>query len=169
VSNRKDRERRERRARERLARGKPPPEPSPPEPPAPEPERPTPKGVFPNPATQFPPGQTGNPAGYSHRGRLNRAVNRLLNKPGLEDDVATTVVAMTLGTKLKDRDPKIEWWRELRSLIEGPEPRVFVHKNVDANIEPMTQETNGQMDAATAERVMLAAAPEAVPDLEDEG
>jgi hypothetical protein len=166
VSNRKDRERRQRRARERLARGKPPePTPVPPAEAAPEPERP--KGVFPNPATQFSPGQTGNPAGYSHRGRLNRAVNRLLNKPGLEDDVATTVVAMTLGTKLKDRDPRIEWWRELRSLIEGPEPRVLIHKNVDASIEPAVEETNGQMDAATAERVMLAAAPEAIPDLED--
>jgi hypothetical protein len=64
-------------------------------------------------------GQSGNPEGYSRGRRVADALHRALNKRGLLDDVATTVIAMALGQKIANRTPHLEWFRELRDMIDG--------------------------------------------------
>jgi hypothetical protein len=114
---------------------------------------------FPNVEQQFRPGQTGNPAGYSRRRRLADAFHRALNKPGLEDDIATTVIAMSLGQKIPNRTPNVMWFRELRDMVDGS-PRLREREAPDATVETI--------DPAVVERMLAAADPETIPVLEED-
>jgi hypothetical protein len=105
------------------------------------------------------PGQSGNPDGYSRGRRVADALHRALNKRGLLDDVATTVIAMALGQKIANRTPHLEWFRELRDMIDGP-PR-----SREGEAPDTTEET---IDPAVAERLMAAADPGNLPLLEED-
>jgi hypothetical protein len=138
--------------------------PSEPQPP-PEPETPPVAGRapgFPNIEQQFRPGQTGNPDGYSRRWRIADAFHRALNKPGLEDDIATTAIAMALGQKIPNRTPDLLWFREVRDMVDGS-PRLRDREAPDA--PDATEET---IDPAVITRMLAAADPETIPVLEDD-
>ena len=87
---------------------------------------------FPNPATQFKPGQTGNPGGHSQGRRVTTALIKLLEAAGgLDDDLARTIIAMATGRKamLSDakedggkRTPDISFMRLLVERLEGKVP-----------------------------------------------
>jgi hypothetical protein len=104
-------------------------------------------------------GQSGNPGGYSRGRRVADALHRALNKHGLLDDVATTVIAMALGQKIANRTPHLEWFRELRDMIDGS-PRLRECEAPDT-----TEET---IDPAVIERMLAAADPGTIPVLEDD-
>jgi hypothetical protein len=114
---------------------------------------------FPNVEQQFRPGQSGNPDGYSRRRRIADALHRALNKHGLEDEVANTVIAMALGQKIANRTPDLMWFRELRDMVDGS-PRYRERECPDtAYVE---------IDPAVAERILAAADPQNLPELDEE-
>jgi hypothetical protein len=117
---------------------------------------------FPNIEQQFRPGQTGNPDGYSRRRRIADAFHRALNKPGLEDDIATTAIAMALGQKIPNRTPDLLWFREVRDMVDGS-PRLRDREAPDA--PDATEET---IDPAVITRMLAAADPETIPVLEED-
>jgi hypothetical protein len=90
---------------------------------------------FPNPDTQFKPGQSGNPGGHSSGRRLASAIIRLLDEKGLDRDVALTLIAKALGrldildSKIPDgkggfrvekRTPDFAWFKQLMDVVDGP-------------------------------------------------
>jgi hypothetical protein len=119
-----------------------------------------------NPETQWKPGQAPNPNGYSRGRRIADALHRALDKRGLDDDVATTVIAMALGQKLGDRVPHLEWFRELRSMIDGPNERIERTSSNDTtvNVVAVSSASTSTIDPAVAERVMAAAEPDVTID-----
>jgi hypothetical protein len=114
---------------------------------------------FPNVAQQFRLGQSGNPDGYSRRRRIADALHRALNKHGLEDEVANTVIAMALGQKIANRTPDLMWFRELRDMVDGS-PRFRERESADT--------TDFAIDPAVIERMMAAADPQNLPELDEE-
>jgi hypothetical protein len=163
--NRKDKRRVARLRMEELHAGKKATRPPPPEPVAetqPELET-TPEADrapgFPNVEQQFRPGQTGNPNGYSRGRRITDALHRALNKRGLLDDIATTMIAMALGQKIANRTPDLMWLREVRDMVDGS-PRLRDRDAPDATVETI--------DPAVAARMMAAADPENLPLLEED-
>ena len=169
--NRKDKRRVARLRMEELHAGKkatrpPPPEPVPetPSEPQPPPEPETPPVVdratgFPNIEQQFRPGQTGNPEGYSRGRRITDALHRALNKRGLLDDIATTMIAMALGQKIANRTPDLMWLREVRDMVDGS-PRLRDRDAPDATVETI--------DPAVAARMLAAADPETLPMFDED-
>ncbi|MHB8397322.1 MAG: hypothetical protein ACYDCI_00085 [Candidatus Limnocylindrales bacterium] len=105
---------------------------------------------FPNPDTQFKPGQSGNPGGHSSTRRLASAIIRLLDEEGLDRDVALTLVAKALGRKdiLKDRAPDYVWFRELLDRVDGP---------LNARSDDPAPTTAVSIDPDVAVRIMQAA------------
>jgi hypothetical protein len=77
---------------------------------------------FPNPDTQFRPGASGNPGGFSGGRRIGNAINRLLDEKKLDAEIALTLVAKALGRKnlLNGREPEYPWFRELLDRVDGP-------------------------------------------------
>jgi hypothetical protein len=117
---------------------------------------------FPNVEQQFRPGQTGNPDGYSRGRRIADAVHRALNKRGLLDDLATTMIAMALGQKIANRTPDLQWFREVRDMVDGS-PRLRDREAPDA-----AESTDETIDPAVIERMLAAADPDTIPELEDD-
>jgi hypothetical protein len=115
---------------------------------------------FPNVEQQFRPGQSGNPDGYSRQRRIADALHRALNKDGLEDEVANTVIAMALGQKIANRTPDLMWFRELRDMVDGS-PRYRERESPDTN--------HVAIDPAVAKRILAAADPRTIPELDEDG
>jgi hypothetical protein len=73
---------------------------------------------FPNKETQWKPGQSGNPAGYSKKRRgLTDEIIRLVEEKGLEDALVRAGVAAALRGDFN-------FWRYIFERIDGPLPRV---------------------------------------------
>ncbi len=75
---------------------------------------------FPNPDTQFKPGYSGNPAGYSRRRRIADAVINLVDAdPSRSKELGLIVWMMATGQpdKLQGRTPDLGWFKELRSIL----------------------------------------------------
>lgn len=85
---------------------------------------------FPNPDTQFKPGQTGNPTGYSRARRISAMVEQLIDEHGLTREFALTWIAKALGREelLLDkktgeaRKPEFAWFASLIDRVEGKVP-----------------------------------------------
>ena len=78
--------------------------------------RPTPKPE--NLRPPWPPGTSGNPAGYSRGRRISDAIERLIEEMALDREFGTTAIAMALGKKymlkrkVKDPETGEEIWFE---------------------------------------------------------
>lgn len=87
-------------------------------------------GSFPNPETQFKPGQSGNPTGTSKRRRVFAALEKLLDEtvPEGADLIAKTIFAKAVGLRrlLKDdredggyREPDLRYLELIIERLEG--------------------------------------------------
>jgi hypothetical protein len=102
---------------------------------------------FPNPETQWKPGESGNPAGYARRRRIADAIGRLIDDQKLDRTIALTAIAMMLGDKkpIKGRKPSLAWFKMIRDMIDGP---------LDA------PDTNAPVDLDEPKRIVI-------PDVDD--
>jgi hypothetical protein len=151
------RRRRERRAAEAAALARPPPAPPVDDVPPVDPTVRAPCRAPSQTAGLSPPwpkGTSGNPGGSSQRQRITNAFHRVLDRAGLEDSVATTVVAMALGQQLGDRNPSIEWMRLLIDRVDGPLDR---RESKDDVAPASPEEADNVLSAEVAERVLRAA------------
>jgi hypothetical protein len=122
-----------------------------------------------NPEQQWKPGHAPNAAGYSRGRRLADAIHRALDENGLDATVARTVVAMAIGQKIKDRSPDLDWFKELRSMIDGPGERRDVQTiavDVANDVTVVVPVVTSDIDPAVAERILAAAEPDVT--LEDD-
>ena len=84
--------------------------------------RPTPKPE--NLRPPWPPGTSGNPAGYSRGRRISDAIERLIEEMALDREFGATAIAMALGKKymlkrkVKDPETGEEIWFEHKPDIE---------------------------------------------------
>jgi hypothetical protein len=108
--------------------------------------------TFPNSETQFRPGQSGNPVGYSKRRRLRDALHILIDEEGLDRAIVSTALGQALGKKASGKDPgrapNLAWFRELRDIL-GDTPRGGSETDDDGESE--------QIDPETAKRLLRAA------------
>ena len=81
--------------------------------------RPTPKPE--NLRPPWPPGTSGNPAGYSRGRRISDAIERLIEEMALDREFGATAIAMALGKKYmlkrKVKDPETGeeiWFEQVR-------------------------------------------------------
>lgn len=78
---------------------------------------------FPNPDSQFKPGQSGNPGGYSHGRRLRDALAQYIDEHNLEPAIVQTLLMMALGDRKAleklQRDPNLAWFRLLVERLDG--------------------------------------------------
>jgi hypothetical protein len=93
---------------------------------------------FPNQPTQFPPGQSGNPGGYSRGRRITNELVAILEREGVTAEIATVILAMATGKKhllrqkIRDpetgkdvwfqRTPELGWLNTLLDRTEGKVP-----------------------------------------------
>lgn len=92
---------------------------------------------FPNPDTQFKPGQSGNPDGHSASRRVSSALIKLIDKEGADSDLVKTWLAMALGkqSELEGRKPDFQFFKELLDRIEGKVTDKFEFKDVTKSFE----------------------------------
>jgi hypothetical protein len=69
---------------------------------------------FPNQATQFQPGQSGNPGGSSKKQRLTARLNKLLGEMAEEDFIEAGIRAAKSG--------EFNFWKYIYERIDGPMP-----------------------------------------------
>jgi hypothetical protein len=89
-------------------------------------------------STQFSPGQSGNPSGYSRKRRVCDALTRLIGVDDKRaDELALIVYAMATGQPaiLKGRTPDLGWFRELRDML-GEQPERD-HSDEEEPLDPM--------------------------------
>ena len=75
----------------------------------------------PSPETRFPPGVSGNAAGYSRKRRITDRLIKLLEDEKLDATVAVTIFAAAIGDDkmLKGRKPNAAFMQMLLDRVEG--------------------------------------------------
>jgi hypothetical protein len=100
--------------------------------------RPTPKPE--NLRPPWPPGTSGNPAGYSRGRRISDAIERLIEEMALDREFGATAIAMALGKKymlkrkVKDPETGEEIWFEHK-------PEIAWFNMILERIEPVAMQT----------------------------
>ena len=89
---------------------------------------------FPNPDTQFQPGQSGNPDGYSRGRRITDRLIKIIEDKNLGDTIAVAWLGAALGDEklLKGRRPNAAFFSMLLERIEGKVPQDKDEPEVDA-------------------------------------
>lgn len=77
---------------------------------------------FPNKATQFKPGQSGNPTGKRRRPDID-ALNDLIAEKGLDKAIALTIVTQALGDKKNGVPPNFAYMKLLIEYRNGGAPK----------------------------------------------
>jgi len=101
--------------------------------------RPTPKPE--NLRPPWPPGTSGNPAGYSRGRRISDAIERLIEEMALDREFGATAIAMALGKKymlkrkVKDPETGEEIWVEHK-------PDIAWFNMILERIEPVAKQTD---------------------------
>ena len=101
--------------------------------------RPTPKPE--NLRPPWPPGTSGNPAGYSRGRRISDAIERLIEEMALDREFGATAIAMALGKKymlkrkVKDPETGEEIWVEHK-------PDITWFNMILERIEPVAKQTD---------------------------
>ena len=101
--------------------------------------RPTPKPENLHPP--WPPGTSGNPAGYSRGRRISDAIERLIEEMALDREFGATAIAMALGKKymlkrnVKDPETGEEIWFEHK-------PDIAWFNMILERIEPVAKQTD---------------------------
>ena len=73
---------------------------------------------FPNKATQFAPGQSGNPGGSSKKQRLTARLHKLLDDAAEEGFIQVAIDA----AKGRNNDAQFNFWKYIYERIDGPMP-----------------------------------------------
>ena len=88
---------------------------------------------FPNPETQFPPGQSGNPSGYSRKRRLTDALVKLIEEKGLDDPFVKVGMQEALKGDFK-------FWAYIFDRIDGKMKDELEIKQKHATEGPLTDD-----------------------------
>ena len=87
--------------------------------------------AFPNKATQFKPGQSGNPTGKRKRPDVD-TLNRLIDEKKLGESIIATWLKLALGDVKTGRKPDPAFFRMLLEYRNGSPPKELAN-DVDAN------------------------------------
>jgi Family of unknown function (DUF5681) len=112
--------------------------------------------TFPNKSTQFRPGQSGNPSGYSRKRRVAEALAKLIDANDRRaNELATIAFAKATGQKepLEGRQPDLAWFNVLLRLL-----------GEDGHSGAETAAAPSSIDPATAARILEAADPAGIPE-----